>query len=117
MFLKSFIFILLASCTQAEQSTKPVQKADGKTLYTTKGCVACHSIDGRTMVGPSFKGLLGRQERLTNGQTITIDRDYIIESIKTPNAKIVLGFSPSMPAMPMTPEELQALVDYLVSLK
>lgn len=116
MFLKSLFFILLTSCTQAQQPVQN-QKVDGKTLYTTKGCIACHSLDGRTMVGPTFKGLLGRKERLTNGKTITVDKDYIIESIKNPNAKIVMGFSPSMPAMPMTAEEIDALVGYLISLK
>src|SRR6478672_11061594 len=33
----------------------------GKALYTSLGCVGCHSIDGSSGTGPTFKGLAGSQ--------------------------------------------------------
>ena len=60
------------------------------------GCVACHSLDGTPGVGPSWQGLYGRQEQLTDGSTITADDEYIINSILNPNSQIIAGFNPNL---------------------
>ncbi len=60
------------------------------------GCVACHSVDGTPGVGPSWQGLYGRQEQLTDGSTITADDEYIINSILNPNSQIIAGFNPNL---------------------
>lgn len=60
------------------------------------GCVGCHSVDGNPGVGPTWLGLFGRQEQMTDGTTITSDEEYIRESILNPNAKIVAGFNPNI---------------------
>jgi len=64
-------------------------------------CSSCHSFDGSPGIGPSWKGLftkdadgnyVGRQrDVLVNGvaQTLTVDDDYVRESIAMPAAKIV----------------------------
>lgn len=64
------------------------------------GCVACHTNDGTPGVGPTWQGLYQRQEQLTDGSTVTVDEDYIINSIHEPNAQIVAGFNPNI--MPQT---------------
>ncbi|GAB4136045.1 MAG: cytochrome c oxidase subunit II [Planctomycetota bacterium] len=74
---------------------------NGERIYKTQ-CASCHSIDGSRLVGPSWKGLFikqpdgsykGKEERLADGTTVTIDRDYVLESVRTPNAKIVDTFA------------------------
>ena len=45
----------------------PALVARGKTLYTSDGCSACHSLTGAAGAGPSFKGLAGSTITLTNG--------------------------------------------------
>jgi cytochrome c oxidase subunit 2 len=49
----------------------------------------------------------------------TSARDYIEESVLNPGASVVEGFAPIMPSLEgrLSAEELQALVDYLLSLK
>jgi putative heme-binding domain-containing protein len=55
----------------------------GKTLFTSQGCIACHSIEkGQVMKGP-FMGQIGS----------IMNRDQIIESILKPNASISQGFA------------------------
>jgi cytochrome c oxidase subunit 2 len=88
----------------------------GLTLYGEKGCVACHSLDGTEMVGPTMKGLFGTQRRLADGSTRTADEAYLKESLLQPNAAVAEGYQPIMPAAPLTDEEVEALVDYLKSL-
>lgn len=69
----------------------------GKQLYTSVGCAACHSLDGSKGTGPSFKGLYGKTEKLTDGE-VKVDENYLVESIHDPKAKIVAGFGPVMPS-------------------
>ncbi len=38
-------------------------------------CIACHSIDGSTIVGPTWKGLYGHEVTLTDGSKVTADSD------------------------------------------
>ncbi|RIK36397.1 MAG: hypothetical protein DCC58_19305 [Chloroflexi bacterium] len=68
----------------------------GKALAQAN-CITCHSIDGSTLVGPTWKGLYGSQVQLESGETVTADADYIHESIVDPNAKVHKGFPPIMP--------------------
>jgi cytochrome c oxidase subunit II len=57
------------------------------------GCLACHSLDGTQIVGPSWQGVFGTERQFTDGTTRTADADYMVESILNPNAQIVAGFS------------------------
>ncbi len=82
-------------------------------------CMSCHSLDGSPSVGPTFLGMFGREERLTDGTTVVVDEAYIVESIREPNAKIVEGYQPIMPAFgpdTLSDEEVQAIIAFLKTL-
>lgn len=94
----------------------------GKTLATANGCVACHTVDGKASVGPTWKGLGGKSgHELADGSKVTADDAYLKESILTPNAKVAKGFQPNV--MPGTfgntlkPEQVDQIVAYINSLK
>lgn len=94
----------------------------GKQLATTKGCVACHSADGTPLVGPSFKGAYGKTEIVVTGgaeREVTVDEEYIRNSILNPNADIVKGYQPLMPSQAglVDDNEIAALVAYIKSLE
>lgn len=87
----------------------------GRLIFMTKGCAACHTIAGisTATIGPD----------LTHIATIAATRkaslaaeDYIIESIQDPEAFVVAGFKPLMPALAggITARELEDLVDFLL---
>jgi cytochrome c oxidase subunit 2 len=90
----------------------------GEKLYAIKGCQGCHSVDGSAKVGPSFQGLYGKQESLSDGSTVKVDDDYIRESINVPAAKVVAGYAPSMPPYQgqLSDEEINLLIDYIKNL-
>jgi len=96
-------------------------KPDGAILAKEKGCLACHSLDGVRGVGPTFKGLYGRQQTvLQDGKLVIIivDDAYLRESIRSPNAKIVDGFQPIMPAISdLKEDEIEALVEFIERVK
>lgn len=90
----------------------------GALIYEKKGCNKCHSIDGSKMTGPTFKGLYGRTEHFTDGSTITVDDNYIRESIMEPQLKIVQGYEPVMPTFKgiLKDKQTDGLIDYIKSL-
>jgi cytochrome c oxidase subunit 2 len=95
-------------------------KISGRSLVESKGCLGCHTTDGTKKIGPTFKGLYGSKVTvLTNGtqRTITADSEYIRRSILKPEADIVKGYPGIMPTLPVTPTELDAIEEYIESLK
>jgi mono/diheme cytochrome c family protein len=84
----------------------------GQQLYAAKACVGCHSLDGSRLVGPSFKGLWGRKEKTSAGE-VDVDVAYLTESIKAPNAKVVEGYPPVMPMIPLSDLEIESLILYI----
>jgi cytochrome c oxidase subunit IV/cytochrome c551/c552 len=100
-------------------STTPTEDAveKGKQLAQANGCLGCHSLNGRTLVGPTWLGLYGSQRELQDGSTVTADEAYVRESIVNPAAKVVKGFQPIMPPFSfLKDEQIQALVAYIKSL-
>lgn len=94
-----------------------VPNGPGKAILDAKGCLACHTLDGTPSVGPTFKGLWGSKVDLTDGTTQTVDENYIEEMIESPGRKVVKGFNPIMPKLPVTHEEIETIIDYLKALK
>ncbi len=93
----------------------PEQK--GAEVFEAKACTVCHSIDGTPMVGPSMKGLWGKEEKLTDGSTVMVDAAYIASSIKDPNAQVVAGYPPAMVlSSPVSDDEIALLTVYIQSL-
>ncbi|OGO27529.1 MAG: cytochrome c oxidase subunit II [Chloroflexi bacterium RBG_16_54_18] len=100
-------------------SEDPVER--GRTLVQRYGCVACHSQDGTRIVGPSWKGIYGNTETLTDGTTVTVDEAYLHESIIQPFVKIVAGYPANV--MPLNYEEqlsdqqIADIIAFIMSLK
>jgi cytochrome c oxidase subunit 2 len=90
----------------------------GEKLYTDKGCKQCHSIDGSKLIGPSLKGVFGKEELLADGSKIKVDENYIRESLVNPMAKIVQGYPPVMTSFEgqLTDDEIAGIIAYLKSL-
>ncbi|WP_332776060.1 cytochrome c oxidase subunit II [Polaromonas sp.] len=90
--------------------------AQGEALARSKGCVACHTVDGSAMVGPTWKGLSGKTQTLADGATVLADEAYLRRAIREPQAQVVKGFPPIMPPTALSDEELAALVAYIQTL-
>jgi cytochrome c oxidase subunit II len=90
----------------------------GQALVAANGCAACHSVNGAAGIGPTWLGLFGRQEVLTDGSVVVVDEEYIHESIVAPQEKIVAGFENQlMPAYNFTEEQIADIIAYLKTLK
>jgi cytochrome c oxidase subunit 2 len=91
----------------------------GRKLYQVRGCQQCHSVDGSAKIGPSFRGIYGEPQALSDGSKIVVDENYIRESILEPQAKVVAGFEPVMPTYQgrLKDAEIDALIQYIKSLE
>ena len=56
--------------------------AAGQQLATQ--CLGCHSVDGSTLVGPSWKDLYGHDVELEDGTIVVADAAYLEQSIRDP---------------------------------
>jgi cytochrome c oxidase subunit 2 len=94
----------------------PVQA--GQDLFQNKlGCATCHAA-GQNQRGAPIEGIYGHEIKLTNGQTVIADDEYIRNSILNPGGQIVEGYQPIMPTFKgqVTEEQLVSLVAYIKSL-
>lgn len=105
---------------EQEQKTLNMPPVElGKLLYEKQGCATCHSIDGSAKIGPTLKGLFGKNELMADGSSIAADENYLRESILQPQAKIVQGYAPAMPTFQgkLKDRELTGLIEFIKSLK
>lgn len=99
-----------------ESGQTPVQA--GQDLFQNKlGCASCHE-GGTSQRGAKLEGIYNHEVKLTNGQTVIANDEYIRNSILNPGSQIVEGYQPIMPTFKgqVTEEQLVALVAYIKSL-
>lgn len=101
----------------------------GKQVYTTYGCIACHTVDkdqvigvpagasgdeqAKVVVGPSWIGLWGARREFTDGSVLRerVDEVYLRESIIDPGRRVPKGFEMTKTGVGM-PSYLGVLKDH-----
>jgi cytochrome c oxidase subunit II len=97
--------------------------AFGQRVYERRGCASCHSLDGTTKTGPSWKGMWGSTREFADGSTLKVEgadgENYIRTSILEPNADIVAGFAPGMPSFQgqLSDEQIGALIEFIKTVR
>ncbi len=90
----------------------------GRNAALRYGCLGCHSLDGSSLSGPTWKGLYGRELLFTNGTRAVADDRYLEEAIKDPLARVIQGYAPVMPPqMPVSDEEVRAIIAFIRSVR
>ena len=89
----------------------------GQKLSNSKGCMACHSVDGeKQQPCPNWKGLFGTDRLLVSGETVAADETYLANSITNSWDQVLQGYGKTMPPYNFPEQEVEALVAYLKSL-
>lgn len=90
----------------------------GAMMVQDNGCTSCHSVDGTTLVGPSWQGVFGSERELEDGSTVTADEEYLRRAILDPGSQVVAGFPNIMPAAYnfLPEEDITAMVEYIKTL-
>lgn len=112
----------LPACGGGDAIGRPITATDGAELFALRalgsqaGCVTCHSLTpDYVIVGPSLAGVADRAESRVAGLDAA---GYLRQSIVTPDAYVVDGFEsgkmPSILGEILSPQQIDALVDYLL---
>jgi len=107
--------VALPTLANGEQSARAVAEGVYQSI-----CKACHSLDGSRLVGPSFKGIMGRKQKVVrDGKTleVVVDDAYLHRSIQDPLAEYPEGYMPAMPALNLPEADRKALVDWMKGLE
>ncbi|MEZ1317848.1 c-type cytochrome [Pseudomonas fluorescens] len=104
--MKNTLFSLLA--LTAALAVQPAMADDGPTLFKSKPCAACHSIDSK-LVGPALKDVAAKNAGVAGAA------DTLAKHIKN-GTQGNWGAMP-MPANPVTDEEAKTLANWVLSLK
>ncbi len=97
--------------------------ASGKRIMQNIGCFACHTLDGRKLVGPTMKGLYNKKEIVeTNGKEreITADDAYIKNSIYNPGDDVVKGYSKGLMISyrgQLSDSDISQIIEFLKTVK
>lgn len=90
----------------------------GLKAATVRGCMRCHTVDGTPHIGPTWRGLFGKLETMSDGSTLRVDEAYITQSMMDPEARIVAGYPPVMPSYQgeISAPETAAIIEYMKTL-
>ncbi len=102
----------------------PATVEEGERIYKMMGCMACHAADDSVQpkIGPSWKGLFGKERPLVKAKSVIADEAYLREAILTPATQVVKGFERVEAGMPqyagvLTDEQVESLILFIKSLK
>jgi len=84
--------------------------ADGKTLFTNKGCVACHAF-GKRVIGPDLKGVASRRTAQWLEQQI-LHPEVMTKEDPIAHA-LLLEYKVPMTNQKLTPDEAKKVIEYL----
>lgn len=116
--------ILLAACGETTPAATPTPaqilapgEVSGEVVFS-QNCAPCHLLSPDDVkVGPSLHGIADRAGTRVEGQDA---RTYLLTSILRPDDYLVEDFDNLMPvslAKNLTGEEMDAVIDYLLTLK
>ena len=103
----------------ANSGTEPALSAAGEAgreVVRSNGCAACHGRNGEGGPGPAFTGVFGSTVDLADGTTVIADTDYLFESIRDPNAKVVAGYGFPMPGNDLADAEIESVIAFIEEL-
>jgi mono/diheme cytochrome c family protein len=110
-----------SSGTSAATPSAAAVVLDGADVFRAKGCIACHDgpegANSDFDVGPNLRELPAVASRRVAGLDAA---SYVRQSIQEPQAYVVKGHDPNevgiglMPALGLTPAEIEALVAWLL---
>lgn len=118
------VLMALAACSSnTPQSAKDLPAGDasrGADLFTQSvdgapACSSCHTVDGSTLIGPSFKGFGAVAGTRVAGQDAA---EYTFQSITRPATFIVSGYSNLMYnqfAQHLTAQQIADLSAYILA--
>jgi cytochrome c oxidase subunit 2 len=97
------------------QVLSPAERA--LALAESRGCLACHSLEGNPGIGPSWLSSWGTQRRFVDGSTAVVDEAYMRESMLAPAVRVVEGYDNVMLPTGFTDAEIELMTGFIRNLQ
>ena len=102
-------------------SVDDIEDPEGLTVLKKYACLACHSLDGTKLVGPSYLGITAEKAVNVGGseQQMPFTLEYLTKAIYNPDEELVAGYKAGQMQSytgQVSEEEVQQIYDYLISL-
>lgn len=89
----------------------------GAALSSGRGCAGCHSTNGDSGSGPTWKALWGSTVSLGDGSEVTADAEYVRTAVVDPRSEVVDGYANIMPVYKdLSEQDVESLVAYICAL-
>ncbi len=111
----SLALALTAALMLLATSIALAQAPDGKTLFTQKGCTACHTIGSGDLVGPDLAGVTDRRTQAWLVAWLTAPDKVLASRDATATELLAKYKNVPMPNLGLKPDEVAALIAYLGS--
>ncbi len=108
--------LALAACgggTATDTGGLSPQEVRGKQIARSAGCASCHGADGQGGFGPPWLGLVGAERQLVDGTVVVADDDYLVRSIRDPQAEVVAGYGVRMTANNLSDDQVLDVIAYI----
>lgn len=105
--MKAKYLSTLVAAIVAVTATTNAMAADGRSIATENGCMACHS-SGEPMMGPSFEKISARYKGRPDAPTV------LLQSIKG-GSRAKWGVMVMKPDTQLSDDEARAVVDWLLA--
>ena len=102
-------------------SVDDIEEPEGLKVLKKNACLACHSLDGTKLVGPSYLGITNTKKVEIGGseQDVEFTLEYLTKAIYEPNDELVAGYKAGQMQSytgKVTEEEIQQIYDYLIEM-
>lgn len=111
----------VATTTSMTATDAPPHRGDGAQLFRSKGCATCHTGPDSTARFDTAPSLADAQSWAANREPGVSATDYLAESMLAPSTFISPAFRDGaggpmtgMPDLGLAPDEVDALIDYLL---
>ena len=112
LLLFGSLYIVRLNNDSREQQLDNELAMKGQRVSTERGCVACHTVDGSVGIGPTGKGMMGKQEFMRSGTVVVVDEAYFRESLSDPARKQVANYPNVMSRYFLEEDEIEALLEF-----
>jgi len=116
------IIFLISGCNSQNinKITTKESAQKGEALFASVGCTTCHSLSGEARYGPALNKILNTDVIVIQGgkeHSVKVDREYIKRSIQDPDFEKLVDFkNKKMPKPTLSPDEIDQIADYLISI-
>ena len=116
------IIFLISGCNSQNNNKISTKESTqkGEVLFASIGCTTCHSLSGEARYGPALNKILNTDVIVIQGgkeHSVKVDREYIKRSIQNPDFEKLVDFkNKKMPKPSLSPDEIDQIADYLISI-